>query len=117
MPGLGTHKHIPVCVLGVYVKEYRFTAEDYKIYKHDMVEFLRGPRGRAAILMGGLAARIARDIVNMEEVYAGPTDFVNAPGKPSLFVEDQHSKFYGFWDDGLSQEEEDFIFGTYDIET
>ncbi|KAJ3871399.1 hypothetical protein F5051DRAFT_340943, partial [Lentinula edodes] len=83
--------------------------QDYQAYEVVRNEFLRSARGRAALLGGGIVARLARDIVNKHDVYDGPT--VHA------LQEGEHALCRAFWDDQLTSEETDLICGTYEVAT
>ncbi|KAJ3805176.1 hypothetical protein F5876DRAFT_52269, partial [Lentinula aff. lateritia] len=90
--------------------------QDYQAYEVVRNEFLRSARGRAALLGGGIVARLARDIVNKHDVYDGPTVHALQEGEHALCVWEV-GRGRAFWDDQLTSEETDLICGTYEVAT
>lgn len=92
--------------------DYKPDVNDYLIYKHYCNSFFHSSRGRAAILAGGLIARLARDYVDMSEIYYGPSNDVTTDGKCYY-----HEHTMGYWDDCLTEHEVDLICGVYRVDT
>jgi hypothetical protein len=65
------------------------------------------------MLMGGIVARLAREVVRYEDVYWGPSDKVFETG---ICLRDEKQSF-GYWDDQLTAEEVDLICGIYRVDT
>jgi len=100
--------------LGYRPKYYQFTEVDYYSYLTTLEDFFHSPRGRAALLKGGIIARLAEQFITFEDVGHGPSDDVlqfghcqKSSGDPSL----------GYWDDELTVEEIDLICGVYRVDT
>ncbi|KAJ6597166.1 hypothetical protein DFH09DRAFT_1023809 [Mycena vulgaris] len=75
--------------------------------------FLRTPRGRAALLYGGIVGRLARAVVSAEDVLRGPAADATING---ICLWDGHSP-YAYWDDCLTEQEVDLICGVYHVTT
>jgi len=95
--------------LGGRAPGYRPDALEYKEYERKREEFLRGPRGRAALMSGGIVWRLAVDSLglNHDLVLAGPSEEAQhfGPGQDALIVKD----------DQLTNEEYDLICGVYRV--
>ncbi|KAI0643574.1 hypothetical protein C8Q79DRAFT_914497 [Trametes meyenii] len=98
--------------LGWRLQTFRATEWDYCIYEARAYEILTSPRGRAAILEGGLIWRLALEIFGNQvhrRAVEGPSEGVSkyahkvAVGRETYF------------DDALTPEEIDIICGTYKI--
>ncbi|KAE9402071.1 hypothetical protein BT96DRAFT_782134, partial [Gymnopus androsaceus JB14] len=100
--------------LGYRPKGYQFSIVDYHSYRATLEDFLRSPRGRAAILKGGLVARLAEDFITFESVGLGPSDDVLQFGHCQKSCQDPS---LGYWDDELTVEELDLICGVYRVDT
>jgi hypothetical protein len=99
--------------LGYRPTGYKFDLLDYHAYVFHRRAFLRSPRGRAALLYGGVVGRIARSEVSVEDVVAGPTDDVLLDG---VRLWDGHSSS-AYWDDCLTSQEIDLVCGVYHVAT
>ncbi|KAH7868479.1 uncharacterized protein C8R40DRAFT_1018407, partial [Lentinula edodes] len=88
-------------------------SQDYRAYEVVRDEFLRSARGRAALLSGGIVARLAREIVNEDDVCDGPTVHALQEGEHALCVWEV-GRGRAFWDEQLTTEEIDLICGTYE---
>ncbi|KAG6836246.1 hypothetical protein H0H93_009896 [Arthromyces matolae] len=84
---------------------------DYAAYLSHRDRFLRSPRGRAALMHGGIVSRLAREAVQYQHVYDGPTFDVFSTGAmlPGSSV--------GYWDDALTDHEINVICGVYKVDT
>lgn len=101
----------PPETLGRREKDYQPDEIDYRLYVQLRNSFLQSPRGRAALLAGGIIARIAQDVVPYEKVYDGPLEDVYTSG---IYLSAGQT---GYYDDVLSDEEISLICGTYDVKT
>lgn len=101
-------QHIPVRLKG-----YRFTLCDYSSYQRQREAILNQPHGRAALLLGGIIGRLARDILSLDGALEGPSSSVKYFGKGSCMQPpgEQDPTFY--WNDALDQEELDIICGLH----
>ncbi|KAJ8093416.1 hypothetical protein PM082_020273 [Marasmius tenuissimus] len=99
--------------LGYMRRKYRADASDFLTYESARNEFLRGGKGRAAATAGGVVGRIAKEIVTEEAVVSGPEGPEVFSSGRCFFEEGQ----VGFWDDYLTEEEEDLVCGVYYMRT
>ncbi|KAJ7084495.1 hypothetical protein C8R43DRAFT_909353 [Mycena crocata] len=99
--------------LGYRPKDYKPDLRDYKGYVALRSNFLRTPRGRAALQYGGIVGRLARFEVPDDEVIVGPTNSVFITGACWRDGENMGS----FCDDELTADEIDLICGVYHIST
>jgi hypothetical protein len=97
--------------LGYRLENYVPDKVDYKSYEYIRRQLLQSNRGRAALLMGGIVARLARDDVQVESVYLGPSD---SDGRDGVFFSDGQSTY---WDDQLTDYEVDIVCGVYCVDT
>lgn len=58
--------------LGLRPANYRPRSDDYNAYVSARTDIFRSHLGRAALLKGGLVARLARDLVGASDVLSGP---------------------------------------------
>ncbi|KAJ7087580.1 hypothetical protein B0H15DRAFT_781295 [Mycena belliarum] len=99
--------------LGFRPANYTPNRLDYQSYTWHRDNFLRGPRGRAALLYGGVIGRLARTVVSEDEVLRGPSDAATIDG---ICLWDGHAQS-AYWDDTLSEREIDLICGVYHVAT
>ena len=102
-----TTNPIPLPHLGTRPVNYQPDPTDYIWYEKRRDEFLRGPRGRAALMDGRIAWRFARSVLGDDVVMTGPTVF-NSQSR--IFKSDDGCEYY---DDSLLQDEEYLICGGY----
>ena len=100
--------------LGYRPTHYRPDTLDYAAYVCRRNQLLSSPRGRAALLHGGLIARFARGVVKFDDVLDGPSSNVTQDGR--LFA-DARTRGVGFWDDCLTQDEIAVLCGVYQVDT
>lgn len=92
--------------LGIRPPNHQFSLLDYAIYEDMRDRLLQSPRGRAALMRGGIVWRLAMESLGFEDVLLGPDgnytkgDLVVMDGQP-------------FVDDELSDHELDIICGVY----
>ncbi|KAJ7655792.1 hypothetical protein DFH06DRAFT_992353 [Mycena polygramma] len=99
--------------LGYRSPNYKADAQDYQAYVTIRDQFFLSPRGRAALLHGGLIARLARPMVSDKDVLRGPTDDATVDG---IRLWDGRSPS-AYWDDSLTDHEIDLICGVYHVST
>ncbi|KAJ6501576.1 hypothetical protein C8R47DRAFT_969980 [Mycena vitilis] len=98
--------------LGYRPPNFKPDLSDYNAYVAIRGRFMCSPRGRAALLYGGVIGRIARAEVSIEAVFRGPSDDFLVDGVSGICLWDGHSAS-AFWDDCLAEEEIDLICGIY----
>lgn len=98
--------------LGYQPQGYEPGPRDYAHYCAVRDTFLRSPRGRVALMHGGLIAQLARDAVPYEDGILGPTDNVFETGVCLTL-----SSSEGYWDDALTETELDLICRVYQVST
>ena len=105
---------LDIC-LGWRHRTFQATPYDYASYERRARDLLSGPRGRAAILRGGIVWRLACLLLDVQ-----PHEYPPATRGPSeqaleygeVFVPPRGSPHY---DDALSNEELDLVCGTYKV--
>ena len=93
---------LPMCL-----SDYRFGGDDYEAYVRHRAQLLTSPRGRAALLRGGIVARIAREHVAIDSVLLGPSSAVTIH-RLGMHVTDNRG--LEFWDDDLTENEIGIIY-------
>ncbi|KAF9488644.1 hypothetical protein BDN71DRAFT_1345564, partial [Pleurotus eryngii] len=88
---------------------YQPTRTDYAHYEARRDAFLRTPHGRAAITMGGIIWRLSRDVVDIADVFAGPTE------QATIWTQTNCSDDEAYVDDALTEYELDLIIGNYKV--
>ena len=88
---------------------YRFTVDDYRAYNHREALLLSTPRGRAALLKGGIIWRLAVETLNLEKCLEGPSVEVIVHRRGRIYP--THHPSLNFCDDDLSIDELDDICG------
>ncbi|KAJ7136502.1 hypothetical protein C8R43DRAFT_893889 [Mycena crocata] len=99
--------------LGYRPLTYRPNLTDYTAYVSLRDRFFETPRGRAALLFGGIIGRLARAEASVEDVIRGPGCDVLISG---ISLWDGHSTS-AYWDDRLTPDEIDLICGVYHVST
>ena len=98
---------VPQVGLGYRPPGYKPNAADYAEYKAARELFLRGPRGRVALMRGGILWRLGIETLGVDVVLAGPTDDVHQQAAPGMI----------YCDDELTADEEELICGVYLVYT
>jgi hypothetical protein len=99
--------------LGRRVETHRFDLADFAAYENLRESFLAAqPHGRRALMYGGIVARLARETLSDSVVLAGPS-YQALQGQQAIFGEGKDTLV----DDQLSEDDLDFICGTYVVET
>jgi hypothetical protein len=96
---------------------YQFTTHDYAVYLRDRESLLLQPKGRAALLQGGIVWRLALETVGMEAALEGPSsDVTNCRLRISFSSGDPESGVQ-YWDDELTNDELIMLCGGYKFYT
>ncbi|KAL0572374.1 hypothetical protein V5O48_009589 [Marasmius crinis-equi] len=103
--------------LGFRSHGYRFTLEDYFSYAEMRDKFLSSPRGRAAIMFGGIVSRLAQGIVTMRDVVEGPTQESQLAYERGDYFVDEGNNHVFYYDDTLTEDEINLICGVYEVAT
>jgi hypothetical protein len=88
-------------------------AADYEAYENARDAFLRSPRGRAALLKGGIVWRLAMEFLEPGLVLAGPSDDALVCGQSFRPIAGNPD----YYDDYLKPDELDLICGVYQVRT
>ena len=97
-------------LLPMRLSDYQFGSDDYQAYVRHRAQFLTSPRGRAALLRGGIVARIAREHIAIDSALLGPSSAVTTH-RLGMHVTDNRG--LEFWDDDLTENEIGIICGAY----
>jgi hypothetical protein len=91
---------------------YKGDSRDYAGYEDRRTAFLAQPRGRKAVLEGGIVWRLAINTVEIAQVLSGPSDEVFEYGRAITDTNGEE-----LWDDALSEDELNLICGVYKVHT
>ena len=94
---------------------YVFTIKDFNDYIHRRDSLLRSPRGRAALLKGGIVWRLAVETIGVDECLEGPSIETNVHRRG--LVHPTADSNIDLCDDDLSPAELDLICGVYECST
>ncbi|KAF5317738.1 hypothetical protein D9619_012499 [Psilocybe cf. subviscida] len=98
----------PVRGLGTRPNGYEPTQDDYSEYLRRRKDLLTGPKGRAALMHGGIIARIARDVLDVHAtVLDGPSEKAVTVGRYRRF---------NLYDDALTENNTNIICGVYYVD-
>ncbi len=100
----------PKTPLVTYPFGYKFTTDDYVVYEARRDSLLRQPRGRAALMKGGIMWRLALEVLDEESVIL----WLERKGEYEFRIETQDRCFV---DDDLSEVELDLIAGVSHVHT
>ena len=95
---------IPICV-----KDYQFNVSDYHCYIQERARLLSSPRGRAALLEGGIVGRIAKEHLGHDCAALGPSSAVTVHRNGFSLMDAGVT----YWDDKLTDDEIHIICGLY----
>ena len=113
IPGPRTPSRLISTLLGTRPKNYRFNLMDFSAYKSLRESILKSkPFCRAALCMGGIVARLAREVIPIQAALLGPSPDA-LEGSQEIMVSDGEL----FCDDKLSETYTDLICGAYEIPT
>jgi hypothetical protein len=97
-------------LIPIRLSGYRFGPSDYEAYIRHRAQLLTSPRGRAALLRGGIVARIAREHIDTDSALFGPSSAVIVHRLGIHIVENNGSEL---WDDHLTDKEIGIICGLH----
>ena len=101
--------------LGWREPSFEATSQDYCLYEHRALDVLSRPRGRAALLRGGIVWRLAMEILGEAAI----DEAVNGPSSDTWLYgsELMESRGSSWLCDDLSSYEVDIICGVYKVYT
>ena len=88
---------------------YTFTQKDYDVYEQQCAALLATPRARAFLLRGGLAWRLARDSLSLDDALNGPSSPLGV--YQSGYYVQRNGEYWG--DDDISANELNLLSGLY----
>ena len=94
----------------MHLLDYQFGSDDYEGYIRHRAQLLMSLRGHAALLRGGIVARIAREHIAIDLALLGPSSAVTVHCL-GMHVTDRRG--LEFWDDDLTENEIGIICGVY----
>ncbi|KAJ7779247.1 hypothetical protein B0H16DRAFT_1502036 [Mycena metata] len=101
--------------LGFRHDGFQATPSEYAEYELIRNKIFCSERGRVALMMGGVIARLAFGVVNPQTVSSGPSNGAYTDGR---FLWDGRSTSpSAYWDDVFTREELDIICGVYEVST
>ncbi|KAJ7608696.1 hypothetical protein FB45DRAFT_762911, partial [Roridomyces roridus] len=105
--------------LGRRAEGYKATRVDYGAYVQRRDDFLRSPRGHAALFHGGIIGRIARLVLDDTEDLAclEPSDTVLSTGVCLHDYEGKPPPRFSVWHESLTPTEVSLVCGLYTVET
>ena len=109
LPTIKTTIRTVPAMIPIRVKDYVFSDSDYYSYVQERARILSSPRGRAALLEGGIIGRIAKEHLGHDRAALGPSSAVTVH-RQGFFVADSGT-LYG--DDRLTDDEIATICGMY----
>ena len=113
LEGPKRHRQSIAGLLGRRPKGYTFNLADYAAYTTIRDSYLLShPNARAALCVGGIVARLAREGMSNMVVLSGPSETVLNGEQSVLTSGDDH-----FCDDTIPPEIMDLICGVYEVET
>lgn len=92
---------------------YEFTTHDYAVYLRDREYFLSQPKGRAALLQGGIVWRLALETVGLDVALEGPSSDVTHYRLGISFGSGDLESGVRYWDDELTNDELIMLCGGY----
>ena len=97
-------------VIPIRVKDYNFNDSDYHSYVRERARLLSSPRGRAALLEGGIIGRIAKEHLGHDSAALGPSSAITVHRQGFSFTDSAGTTY---WDDRLTNDEILNICGLY----
>jgi hypothetical protein len=94
---------------------HKFEIDDYCSYRSRCNSILQHPRGRAALMHGGLMWRLAVPVVPWEDVYRGPSGW--SPDPDEMIIVTDSVLQLELFDDKLTIAEQEALCGTYICQT
>ena len=90
---------------------YIFMLHDYTVYVHDCMATLSEPRGRAALLRGGISWHLAKEYLSLDAALEGPSQAVMVHRIGQSFRDSDSGCKY--WDDDHTKDEHDSLCRLY----
>ncbi|PPR05001.1 hypothetical protein CVT24_010227 [Panaeolus cyanescens] len=100
-------------VIPIRLSGHIFTPADYTSYVALRAQILLSPRGRAALLHGGIVTRLALEVLDWEDAMSGPSNAVMCDGIGQTTC----CEGIEYMDDSLTKDELDIICGLYHVYT
>ena len=98
-----------VTMVPIRLSDYVFKPSDYEVYVHQRAMILSSPRGRAALLRGGIIGHLAKEHLALESACLGPSFSVTVHRIGfNITIDDVK-----YWDDQLTDAEIDVICGLH----
>jgi len=97
------------------LKDYKFAAADYAVHERQRQLLFSQRHLRAACLLGGIVWRLGRDILNDDDILAGPSDTATVFGH-GVFYRDMRDDVV-WCDDVVSLDEINYISGLHHVRT
>jgi hypothetical protein len=97
-------------IIPIRVKDYSFNESDYHSYVRERARLLSSPRGRAALLQGGIIGRIAKEHLGHDSAALGPSSAITVHRQGFSFTDSAGTTY---WDDKLMDDEIRNISGSY----
>jgi hypothetical protein len=101
---------ISAVLVPIRLSDYIFKPSDYEVYIHQRAAILSSPRGRAALLRGGIIGRLAKEHLGIESACLGPSPSVTIH-RIGFNIADKFGIQH--WDDELTDTEIDLICGLH----
>ena len=99
-----------VTIVPIRLSNYIFKASDYDVYVRHRAMILSSPRGRAALLRGGIIGRLAREHLAIDSACLGPSSSVTVHRLGFNIVDGDGRRY---WDDELTDDEINVICGLH----
>lgn len=99
-----------VTLVPIRLSNYVFKPSDYEVYVHQRAMVLSSPRGRTALLRGGIVGRLAREHLSIDSACLGPSLSVIIH-RIGFNITDKRGVKY--WDDDLTENEINVICGLH----
>ena len=106
---------LPPTIIPVRLPGYKFTRRDYDAYVRQREALFATPRGRAALLRGGIVWRLAVEMLSIDEVLGGPS--LDVVVRWSGLCLPRSTPGQSLCDDDLTHEELSLLSGTYICQT
>ncbi|KIM48501.1 hypothetical protein M413DRAFT_22984 [Hebeloma cylindrosporum] len=97
-------------LIPIRLSGYQFGLRDYEAYIRHRAQLLTSPRGRAALLRGGIVAQLAREHIETDSTLFGPSSAMMVHRLGIHIVENNGSEL---WDDHLMENEIGIICGLH----
>jgi hypothetical protein len=111
LPRIPSTKYVPpVSLIPIRSAGYKFSRKDYSVYEQERDALLATRRARRFLLCGGIAWRLARDSLSLDDALTGPSAVATVYRAGYSAPCNQGG---GWWDDDLSFHELALLSGLY----